>query len=66
MLDITTYVIAIISLLKFHVVYTVTVEPLLKDTPNKGHNRFNLSIKNKIALKLINWSQSVCYLEVPL
>ena len=23
-----------------------TVEPLLKDTPNKGHNRFNLSIKD--------------------
>ena len=22
-----------------------TVIPLLKDTPNKGHNRFNLSIK---------------------
>ena len=23
-----------------------TVEPLLKDTPNKGHNRFNVSIKD--------------------
>ena len=25
-----------------------TVEPLLKDTPNKGHNTFDLSIKDKI------------------
>ena len=24
-----------------------TVEPLLKDTPNKGHNTFDLSIKDK-------------------
>ena len=24
-----------------------TVEPLLKDTPNKGHNTFNLCIKDK-------------------
>ena len=23
--------------------YIYTVEPLLKDTPNKGHNRFDLS-----------------------
>ena len=23
------------------------VEPLLKDTPNKGHNTFSLSIKDK-------------------
>ena len=27
--------------------YIVKVEPLLKDTPNKGHNTFNLSIKDK-------------------
>ena len=25
----------------------ITVEPLLKDTPNKGHNTFDLSIKDK-------------------
>ena len=24
-----------------------TVEPLLKDTPNKGHNTFYLSVKDK-------------------
>ena len=24
-----------------------TVEPLLKDTPNKGHNTFDLSVKDK-------------------
>ena len=49
MLDITNAIAIISLLLKFHVVYTytATVEPLLKDTPNKGHNRFNLSIKNK-------------------
>ena len=27
--------------------YITTVEPLLKDTPNKGHNTFDLSIKDK-------------------
>ena len=31
----------------FRGVYTHTVEPLLKDTPNKGHNTFDLSIKDK-------------------
>ena len=25
-----------------------TVEPLIKDTPNKGHNRINLSIKDTL------------------
>ena len=28
-------------------VHNYTVEPLLKDTPNKGHNTFDLSIKDK-------------------
>ena len=27
--------------------YHITVELLLKDTPNKGHNTFDLSIKDK-------------------
>jgi len=28
-------------------IFNTTVEPLLKDTPNKGHDIFNLSIKDK-------------------
>ena len=30
-----------------YLVFLSTVEPLLKDTPNKGHNTFDLSIKDK-------------------
>ena len=31
---------------KHFVSFSFTVEPLIVDPPNKGHNRINLSIKN--------------------
>ena len=31
----------------YNTVIAHTVEPLLKDTLNKGHNTFNISIKDK-------------------
>ena len=33
--------------LRYQFWHETTVEPLLKDTPNKGHNSFDLSIKDK-------------------
>ena len=32
-----------------------TVKPLLKDTPNKGHNTFNLSIMDKFYVPIGPW-----------
>ena len=36
-----------------------TVETLLKDTPNKGHNTFDLSVKTKSVVPTVSWQYNL-------